>query len=123
MLDGSNIQNGISQSFSFMKISFIVGLIFVAIFTIFTVLLIFNPKLRAKLMGKGIKAQKYMIDEHKDDIKSINTNLAEASAESIEIKTRAIKKGFTTDDKIFCKYCGEKIDKDSKFCSKCGKEL
>ncbi len=27
-----------------------------------------------------------------------------------------------TNDKLYCKYCGKLIDKDSKFCSKCGKE-
>ena len=73
-------------------------------------------------MSKQIKATKYMMDDSKDDIQDVSTNLAKATKDSIEITTRAIKKGFT-DDCIYCKHCGSSIDKDSKFCKKCGKEI
>lgn len=63
-----------------------------------------------------------MMDESKDDIESISTNMANATKDSIEITTRAIKKGFTEKENIFCKHCGSKIDEDSKFCKNCGKE-
>lgn len=36
---------------------------------------------------------------------------------------KAIKKGLTEDDTMYCKYCGTEIPKDSKFCKNCGKEL
>lgn len=107
---------------SFGIIFAIVGVFSAAIF-IFALLLIFSPKVRGKMMSKSVKATKYMIDESKNDINSISTNIAEATSEGVEITTRAIKKGLTEDKSIFCKYCGAKIDKDSKFCSKCGKEL
>ena len=107
----------------FFAIAFaIVGIVVLSII-VFTFLMIFNPKIRGKMMSKGIKAAKYMVDESKDDINSISTDMAEATSNGVEITARAIKKGLTEDESIFCKHCGAKIDKDSKFCSKCGNEL
>ena len=68
---------------------------------IFVFILMFNPKIRGKFMSKQIKATKYMMDDSKDDIQDVSTNLAKATKDSIEITTRAIKKGFT-DDYIYC---------------------
>jgi len=96
--------------------------IFVLIFG-FALLMIFSPKFRGKQMSNSVKATKFMMDEMKDDIKALNTEMAKASKDGIEITTRAIKKGWTEDDAIYCKHCGAKIDGDSKFCSQCGKEL
>ena len=70
---------------------------------IFAFILMFNPKIRGKFMSKQIKATKYMMDDSKDDIQDVSTNLAKATKDSIEITTRAIKKGFT-DDYIYCKH-------------------
>lgn len=100
----------------------IMGVVAVAGF-VFALLFIFNPKIRGKMMSKGVKATKYMMEESKNDIKSISSDIAEATSDGIETTTRAIKKGLTKDESIFCKHCGAKIDKDSKFCNKCGKEL
>ena len=59
------------MDFGFFKVIFIiVGIVAAAIF-VFVFLLIFNPKIRGKMMSKSIKATKYMMDESKDDIKSI----------------------------------------------------
>lgn len=98
-------------------------LVIVVVIFIFTFVLMFSPKMRGKFMSKQIKAAKYMMDESKDDIENISTNMADASKTGIEITTRAIKKGFTEDEKIFCKHCGNKIDSESKFCKICGKDL
>ena len=35
---------------------------------------------------------------------------------------RAVKRGITQKESMFCKHCGTQIDIDSKFCKKCGKE-
>lgn len=59
---------------------------------IFVFILMFNPKIRGKFMSKQIKATKYMMDDSKDDIQDVSTNLAKATKDSIEITTRAIKK-------------------------------
>lgn len=105
----------------------ILGVIFIIILTVATfaipLLFAFNPKIKAKMMNTEVKATKYMMEESKDDIKSISSNMAEATEEAIETTTRAIKKGLETKEYIYCKHCGQKIDKDSKFCSKCGNEL
>jgi len=83
--------------------------------------LMFNPKLRGKLMSNQIKATKYMVNESKEDIQDITTNIADATKDGVEITTRAIKNGITQ-NLMFCKHCGYEIDSDSKFCKKCGKE-
>lgn len=105
-----------------MKILFIIVPIFIAIVFIFIILQMVSPKFRGKLLSREVKSVKYMIDESKDDIASISNDMADATKGGIETVTRAIKKGITDDEGIFCKYCGFKIDSDSKFCKNCGKE-
>lgn len=97
--------------------------IIVFIFTfVLTFILLFSPKARGKLMSNQIKATKYMVDETKDDIRDISTDMANATKEGIETTVHAIKRGITKKDEIFCRHCGNKIDEDSKYCKHCGKE-
>lgn len=105
------------------KILFIIVPIFIALVGIVVIAQFISPKFRGKMLGRQVKSMKYMVDDTKDDIKSISTNMANATKEGIETATRAIKKGITEDEGIYCKHCGNKIDKDSKFCKQCGKEL
>lgn len=103
----------------------ILGIILIIVLTIVTfaipLIFVFNPKIRGKMMSTKIKATKYMMDESKNDIKSISSDMAEATEEAVETTTRAVKKGLTKEESIYCKHCGEKIDNDSKFCKHCGK--
>ena len=55
--------------------------------------------------------------------KSIYDDMANATKDSTTTHFKAIKKGLTEDDTMYCKYCGTEIPKDSKFCKNCGKEL
>lgn len=103
------------------QIMFTIVPIIVMLIFAFTFALIFSPKLRGKFMSNQIKATKYMVDESKNDIKDITTNMAEATKDGIKITTRAIKDGLTQDI-MFCKHCSSQIDSDSKFCKNCGKE-
>lgn len=103
-------------------VMFIIVSIFIAVVFILVIISIISPKFRGKLMSKQIKATKYMIDDSKEDIKDISDSMSNATKDGIETTMRAIKKGFTEDDKIYCKFCGSKIDSDSKFCKSCGKE-
>lgn len=75
---------------------------------------------RPEITKMSAKSAKYIQQENKEEFRDIASNTAEIASEAITKTTTAIKKGL--DDKIFCKYCGEKIDSDSKFCNKCGKE-
>ena len=50
---------------------------------------------------------------------SMNANI---NKDAIYIKSKAIKDGLSS-SKIYCKYCGNKIDSDSKYCNYCGKKL
>ena len=95
--------------------------IFTIFVFIFILVVMFSPKLKGKIMGMQVKATKYMVDETKEDIRDISTNMAEATKEGIKITTGAIKEGFSGET-IFCKHCGSQIEIDSKFCKKCGKE-
>ena len=86
---------------------------------IFTFTMMFSPKLRAKFMGQQIKTMKYMLDENEEILKELNTKGANVAKDGIEIKARAMKNGLSSST-IYCKYCGESIDADSKFCKNCG---
>ena len=104
-----------------MRILAIIPILFAVSFIIFVFVLIFSPKLMGKFARSRIKATKYMVEESKDDLKDISTNMAEATKDGIKITTGAIREGFTGDT-IFCKHCGSSIEKDSKFCKNCGKD-
>ena len=75
---------------------------------------------RPEITKMSTKSVKYIQKENKEDFKDIASNAADIASEAITKTTTAIKTGLN--DKIFCKHCGEKIDSDSKFCNKCGKE-
>ncbi len=87
----------------------------------FTFIIMFSPKVRGKILSRQVKSIKYMLNESKDDIQNISTNMADATKDGIETTARALKKGLT-EESIYCKHCGNKIDKDSRFCKICGKE-
>lgn len=104
------------------KVLFIFVPLFIASVFILVVAQLISPKFRGKMMSRQIKAAKYMMDESKDDIRNISTNMADATKDGMEITTRAIKDGLIKDERVYCKHCGSLIDKDSKFCKNCGGE-
>ena len=103
----------------------IVILIGIALF-IFLLVMVFSPKLQGKLMSRQFKAVKHMVDESKGDLESISTTMADVTKKGIKTRTKAvtegIKEGFSEEETMYCKHCGETIDADSAFCKKCGKE-
>ena len=116
-------------------------------FIIFNFLIVLNPKMRSKWVGRELDIQKRILEENKDTIKDIQkmggevsidsyseildekedkikSNMdrtADASKDAISNITKAIKEGLETN--MYCKHCGEKIDIDSKFCKSCGKKV
>ena len=97
----------------------IVPILVLCIFA-FTFAMIFSPKLRAKMIGHQLKSTKYILDENEELIKELSTKGANVSKDGLEIKARALKKGFMGES-IYCKHCGAAIDSDSQFCKSCGK--
>lgn len=76
---------------------------------------------RPEITKMATKSTKYIQQETKEDLKDIVDTTADIAGGAITKTTRAIKEGLE-DEKMFCKHCGAKIDADSKFCNKCGKE-
>lgn len=101
---------------------FVIVPIFIGIIFIFVIAQMISPKFRGKMMSRQMKSLKYMMDETKEDVESISNDMANATKDGIATTVHAVKKGFTEDNSIYCKYCGSKIDADSKFCKHCGKE-
>ena len=69
----------------------------------------------------GIKTKKYVLEENREDLSNIADITADIAEESVKQTARAIKEGFSNEDAVYCKYCGQKIDADSIFCKSCGK--
>ena len=93
---------------------------FMATFGLFIGILCLMVGFRPEITKMSTKSAKYIQQENKEDFIDIASNTADIASEAITKTTSAIKKGL--DDKIFCKHCGAKIDSDSKFSNKCGKE-
>jgi len=107
-------------NFDLFNLIFTIVPIFILIVFVFTIVSIFSPKFRGKILSRNIKAMKYAMDESSDDLKTINDIKANSEKDAITIKTKAFKKGFK--DEVYCKYCGYLIDSDSIYCKKCGKK-
>jgi ribosomal protein L40E len=75
---------------------------------------------RPEITKMSTKSIKYIQQENKEDLKDIISTTADIASEAVTKTTTASKQGI--EDTIFCKHCGAKIDFDSKFCNKCGKE-
>ena len=68
----------------------------------------------------SIRTQKYIQNENKEDLTDIANAAAEINANAVTTISHAAAQGFTQENSVFCKECGEKIDADSKFCRHCG---
>ena len=71
--------------------------------------------------ARGISA--YMAQQQipvvKEEVEEMSPTMGNAAKEI----AKGVKEGLSDDSAIYCKYCGAKLDEDSKFCSKCGKQL
>ncbi|MBQ7307095.1 MAG: zinc-ribbon domain-containing protein [Clostridia bacterium] len=74
----------------------------------------------AKISEMQIEQTRYIQEKNKDTLTDIADNVTDISEDAIIKVSHAVKEGF--DDYVFCKHCGSKIDADSKFCKKCGRE-
>ena len=68
-----------------------------------------------------VKTHKQLREENKEDLKDIASTSAEISAEAVKTVAKAAAEVFS-EDTVFCKHCGEKIDADSRFCRNCGEK-
>lgn len=138
----------LSSIFSSFDIIFNIMFILFLLIFVSCVVMIVSPKIRAKWMGRQVKATKYMLEESKDDFTDIATmsssiainskkkvldnnedvlrdmasKEASINKEKVKVMTRAVKEGLSG-DKIYCKHCGKEIDDDSQFCKFCGKAV
>lgn len=77
----------------------------------------FSPEI-SKARAKTLR---YIQEENKEDLTAIANNSAEIMGDAISKTANSITNGIQKT--MFCKHCGAKIDIDSTFCSRCGKEL
>lgn len=77
----------------------------------------FSPEI-AKARTKTLR---YIQEENKEDLTAIANNSAEIMSDAVSKTANAIANG--VQETMFCKHCGARIDADSTFCSRCGKEL
>lgn len=75
---------------------------------------------RPEITKLSTKTAKYIQEDNKEDLTDISDNNAEIMSGAVRKTAEAVKQGLA--ETRFCKYCGEKIDVDSVFCSKCGKK-
>ena len=85
--------------------------------TAFGIAIGFGPEI-AKARAKTLR---YIQEENKDDLTAIANNSAEIMSDAVSKTANAIANG--VQKTMFCKHCGARIDADSTFCSRCGKEL
>lgn len=90
-------------------------------FGIFLLIGGFSPKINKAMSKVHIQTTSEIIQENKEDLKTISDTTADISAGAITKTTKAIKDGIK--DTMFCKHCGQAIDADSVFCKHCGKQL
>jgi hypothetical protein len=74
---------------------------------------------RPEISKMAIQSQKYIQEENKEALKEISDTTAEINANAVKTIANAVAEGFSQNT-VFCKECGEKIDSDSKFCRHCG---
>ena len=77
----------------------------------------FSPEI-AKARTKTLR---YIQEENIEDLTAIANNSAEIMSDAVSKTANAIANG--VQKTMFCKHCGARIDADSTFCSRCGKEL
>ena len=75
---------------------------------------------RPELTRLSTKSAKYIQQQNKEDLKDIATTGAEIVKEAVTVTTEAAREGLS--ESMYCKHCGEKIDRDSRFCKECGGE-
>lgn len=77
---------------------------------------------RPEISKMSTKSTRYIINDNKDDLTDITNTSADIVGGAITQTVRAVKRGVTNQESMFCKHCGAQIDADSRFCNKCGKE-
>lgn len=76
----------------------------------------FEPELTAMKMKKDL----YVQDKTKSMQEEYASTDADINHRSIKKRTRSVKQGLSIEN---CPHCGDKVDANENFCSKCGKPL
>ena len=84
--------------------------------------------IQENIQSATIEAQSNIINEYDDQLRNIASKTADISHDAIKSTASAIASGISSGlnnssdvKKIYCKYCGARIDADSTFCKQCGK--
>lgn len=112
-----NIINGFGD---FSNNRFIIGA-FMFTFGLFIGIVCLIIGFRPEISKISTRSAKYILEENKEDLKDLSKTGAEIASGAISETVKAVKEGLDTE--VFCKYCGQRIDDDSKFCKYCGKNV
>lgn len=77
---------------------------------------------KPEISKMSTQTSKYIQEQNKEDLTDMANTSVEIYEEAVTRMAGAVREGLT-EETIYCKHCGAKIDADSKFCSQCGKEL
>ena len=77
---------------------------------------------RPEIAKMSTQSTRYIQQENQEDLTAIADTTAEIVEGAVTRTASAVSEGLSQQT-VFCKHCGAKIDADSKFCSACGKEL
>lgn len=98
--DASNLDTTFGQVDSLTSALLVFTIIFFILSVIFSLMALFSPKFKNKLMGENSKKKK-----------------KELKKEEIIKDNKIIK------ESIYCKYCGEEIDSNLINCKNCGRKI
>ena len=68
------------------------------------------------------KAQNNVMKNNEDILRQNANITADINKDAIRTMSHAVKEGFTDNNTVYCKNCGQLIDENSWFCKFCGKE-
>lgn len=143
----NDVFNNMTNTISVFNIVFVIMFLLGIGFFVFVLLMIFNPKIRSKMMGRQLKATKMILDDNKETIKDIHnlqadiaiestdnildkhektleknmTKMANIGSSSVETTVRAVKQGIKNTKE--CPKCKKYNEEDAKFCKECGTEF
>lgn len=104
--------------------------IFIGVAVAFFSILFFGYGLSPFFTKVGAQLQNESLEKAGSDLEKVATKQAEITKKGVRTTAKAVKEGFAGEDfeehditqTKYCSKCGQRIDRNSKFCKHCGTE-